>query len=68
MASYLDVKSTLASTLAGAMQRDWFYAKARKYPTALAAALDAENLPESVYDNLLKLSITTVPPCNDMSP
>ena len=54
MASYLDVKSTLASTLAGAMQRDWFYAKARKYPTALAAALDAENLPESVYVNLVK--------------
>jgi oligoendopeptidase F len=54
MASFFDVKSTFASTLAGAMQRDWFYAKARKYPTALAAALDAENLPESVYDNLVK--------------
>jgi oligoendopeptidase F len=54
MQSFLDVKSTLAATLAGAMQRDWFYAKARKYPTALAGALDAENLPESVYDNLIK--------------
>lgn len=54
MGSFLDVKSTLASTLAGAMARDWFYAKARKYPTALAAALDAENLPDSVYDNLIK--------------
>jgi oligoendopeptidase F len=54
MGSFLDVKSTLASTLAGAMERDWFYAKARKYPTALAAALDAENLPDSVYDNLVK--------------
>ncbi len=54
MASFLDVKSTLASTLDGAMQRDWFYAKARKYPTSLAAALDAENLPNSVYDNLIK--------------
>ena len=54
MGSFLDVKSTLASTLDGAMQRDWFYAKARRYPTALAAALDAENLPDSVYDNLVK--------------
>jgi oligoendopeptidase F len=54
MASFLDVKSTLAATLAGAMQRDWFYSKARKYPTSLAAALDAENLPDSVYDNLVK--------------
>jgi oligoendopeptidase F len=52
--SFLDVKSTLASTLAGAMERDWFYAKARKYPTSLALALDAENLPDSVYDNLVK--------------
>src|ERR1051326_4152549 len=54
MGSFLDVRSTLASTLAGAMERDWFYSKARKYPTALAAALDAENLPDSVYDNLVK--------------
>jgi oligoendopeptidase F len=54
MSSFLDVKSTLAATLAGAMQRDWFYAKARKYPTSLAGALDAENLPEGVYDNLVK--------------
>ena len=54
MGSFLDVKSTLSSTLAGAMERDWFYSKARKYPTSLAAALDAENLPEGVYDNLVK--------------
>src|SRR6267154_2358509 len=54
MSSFLDVKSTLSSTLAGAMERDWFYAKARKYPTSLAGALDAENLPDSVYDNLVK--------------
>ena len=54
MGSFLDVKSTLAASLAGALQRDWFYAKARKYPTALAGALDAENLPEGVYDNLVK--------------
>jgi oligoendopeptidase F len=54
MASFLDVKSTFSATLAGAMERDWFYAKARKYPTSLDAALDAENLPDSVYDNLVK--------------
>jgi len=54
MGSFLDVKSTLAATLGGAVERDWFYAKARKYPTSLAAALDAENLPDSVYDNLVK--------------
>jgi oligoendopeptidase F len=52
--SYLDVKNTLAATLGGTMQRDWYYAKARNYPTSLARALDAENLPEGVYLNLVK--------------
>ncbi len=52
--SFLDVKSTLAATLAGTMQKDWFYSKARNYPTSLARALDAENLPVGVYDNLVK--------------
>src|SRR5882724_7091448 len=31
MGSFLDVKSTLSASLAGAMNRDWFYSKARKY-------------------------------------
>ena len=52
--SFLDVKSTLATTLAGSMQKDWFYSKARGYPSCLHRALDAENLPLGVYDNLVK--------------
>lgn len=52
--SFLDVKSTLATTLAGAMERDWYYAKARGYSTSLQRALDAEKLPESVYQNLIQ--------------
>jgi oligoendopeptidase F len=52
--SHLDVKSTLAATLAGALHRDWYYAKARRYESSLHASLDAENLPVSVYHNLLK--------------
>ena len=52
--SFLDVKSTVAATLAGAMQRDWFYSKARGYHSCLDRALDAENLPIGVYDNLVK--------------
>jgi oligoendopeptidase F len=51
--SFLDVKSTLATTLGGALERDWFYAKARGYQSSLQAALDAENLPLGVYSNLL---------------
>ena len=51
--SYMDVKSSLASTLEGAAQRDWFYAKARGYNSSLEAALDQENLPVGVYHNLI---------------
>ena len=52
--SYLDVKNTLAATLGGTMEKDWFYAKARNYPTSLHRALDAENLPPDVYQNLVR--------------
>ena len=52
--SFFDVKSTLAATLAGSMQRDWYYSKARAYPSSLHRALDAENLPIGVYTNLLQ--------------
>ncbi len=59
--SFLDVKSTLAATLAGVMQRDWYYAKARHYPSSLHLALDAENLPDGVYHNLIKAVNDRVP-------
>lgn len=52
--SFAEVKNTLATTLAGTMQRDWYYAKARGYPTSLQRALDAENLPPGVYHNLIQ--------------
>lgn len=52
--SHVDVRNTLAATLAGALQRDWYYAKARGYPTSLHRALDAENLPLGVYHNLIQ--------------
>lgn len=52
--SYLDVKASLASTLAGALHRDWYRAKARGYASSLEASLDAENLPVSVYHNLVE--------------
>jgi len=51
--SFGDVKNTLASTLAGAMQRDWYYSQARGYESSLHRALDAENLPPGVYHNLI---------------
>ncbi len=47
-------ENTFAATLAGSMQRDVFYAKAREFPTAREAALFADNVPLAVYDNLIE--------------
>ena len=46
-------KHTLAATLSGSMQRDIYYARARNYDSALASALYSDNVPQSVYDNLI---------------
>lgn len=51
--TYRDWTNTLSASLAGAVKRNVFYARARKYPTALQAALDQDNIPLTVYDNLL---------------
>ncbi|MEX2176216.1 MAG: oligoendopeptidase F [Pirellulaceae bacterium] len=46
-------ENTLTATLAGSIHKDAYYAKARNYPSALAAALFPDNVPQSVYDNLI---------------
>jgi oligoendopeptidase F len=52
-AEYAAHENTLAATLGGSIQRDIYYAKARNYPSALAASLFHDNMPETVYDNLI---------------
>ena len=44
--------NTLSATLTAAVKRNIFYARARKYPTALEAALDGDNIPPAVYENV----------------
>jgi len=44
---------TLASTLASSVRKDVFYARARNYPSAREAALFQDDIPVSVYDNLI---------------
>ena len=53
-AQFADHQNTLAATLAGSVQRDVFYAKARGYDSALAASLFHDRVPVSVYDNLIE--------------
>ncbi len=45
--------NTLAATLNGSIQSDVYYARARNYPSAREASLFADNVPTSVYDNLI---------------
>jgi oligoendopeptidase F len=46
-------ENTLAATLNGSVQRDAYYAKARGYESARAAALFPDQVPAAVYDNLI---------------
>lgn len=50
---YIDHDHTLAATLNGSIQRDIYYARARGYPSAREASLFDDNVPVSVYDNLI---------------
>ncbi|PWA12705.1 oligoendopeptidase F [Pueribacillus theae] len=52
--TYGAFKNTFASTLSGAVKKNNFYARVRNYNSAREAALDGNNIPESVYDNLVK--------------
>jgi oligoendopeptidase F len=46
-------ENTLAATLSGSIQKDVYYAKVRGFKTSLESALFPDNVPQSVYDNLI---------------
>lgn len=50
---YGEFRNTFASTLAGQVKSHNFNASVRKYESARQAALSNNNIPESVYDNLV---------------
>jgi len=52
-AQYDAHRHTLTATLAGSIQRDVYYARARGYPSSLDAALFPDNVPGEVYANLV---------------
>jgi oligoendopeptidase F len=55
-------KRTLAATFAAAQKRDVIVARLRRYPSALAAALDPAHLPEELFHNLLRAANTGIEP------
>ena len=54
-------KFTVASTLANSVKADVFHARARNYPTAREAALFSDDMPVSVYDNLISTVRANLP-------
>ncbi|AQQ53909.1 oligoendopeptidase F [Planococcus lenghuensis] len=52
--TYGNFRNTFASTLSGTVKRDNITARIRNYRSAREAALSADHIPESVYDNLVE--------------
>ncbi|RUS48647.1 oligoendopeptidase F [Cohnella sp. AR92] len=51
--TYGKLRNTLAATLNANVTKNIFYANARSYPSALEMSLFGDNIPQSVYDNLI---------------
>jgi oligoendopeptidase F len=52
--SYRKHRNTLAALFHASVKKDVFYARVRKYKSALEASLDSDNIPVEVYDNLIQ--------------
>jgi oligoendopeptidase F len=53
-ATYGKQKNTIAATLNSNIKKDIFFSKIRKYSSDREASLDGDNVPVSVYDNLIE--------------
>ncbi|HEY5583484.1 MAG TPA: oligoendopeptidase F [Ruminiclostridium sp.] len=62
--TYKKMKNTLATALTGNVKKNRFYSLVRKYPSALEASLDNDNISVSVYDNLIETVNKNLPLLN----
>ena len=53
-AAYENHQNTIAAALAGSVKADLFYARSREHATCREAALFGDDIPLTVYDNLLE--------------
>ncbi|MDF2868470.1 MAG: yjbG [Anaerocolumna sp.] len=53
-ATYVKNKNTLAAIYSANVKKDAFFAKARKFPSAMAMKLYGSNIPAEVYKNLIE--------------
>jgi oligoendopeptidase F len=54
----------LGATLNGSVRADVFYARVRRFESALQASLDNDNIPVAVYDRLIEVVHTFLPALN----
>lgn len=57
--------TTIASTYAASVKKDLFYATLRRFPTCVEAALFKNEIPLSVYDNLVNTIHDSLPVLSD---
>lgn len=59
--AYISLINTISATYYGNVKKDVFYAKSRKYASALDRALMAEDVDKKVYDNLISTTNKALP-------
>ncbi|MDO4582230.1 MAG: oligoendopeptidase F [Bacillota bacterium] len=64
-AQYAAYGNTLAAVLGASIKKDNFYAAARRYPSALAAEMHGDNIPEQVYEQLIASVRAQLPAFHD---
>ena len=63
--AYVSLINTISATYYGSVKKDVFYAKAKKYPSALESALFNEDVPKAVYQNLISSVEKALPTLHD---
>ena len=63
--TYTSFGSTVAATYAGSVKGDLFAARARGFQTAVEASLFPDEIPLSVYDNLISVIHESLPALNE---
>ncbi len=58
---FREYERTFGVALFSQVKNDWFRASVRKYPSSLAAALDDDDIPESVYRTLVAETNASLP-------
>lgn len=63
--TYHNFRNTLASTLTGSARTAYYYATTHNYPDTLTSSLAEDNIPVSLYDDLIKTVEDNLQPLHD---